>query len=220
MKRLFFRSFILLLPFVIILLTFIIWDPMMIIYTYESPFSYGNPTINDRSVQTRWLIKKPFNYNAFILGSSRSKSFKTYNWKNFIASDKIFHMGVNDETIYGIEKKLKFLDSVGYHINYALIPLDARILERSSNPELHMFHEYYKVTGEPVGEYYKFFFMAFIKPEFLKTYLNYKLFHILPDIKKQNIWLFDFRYDKETGDCFYNEYESKIANDSLGYYKN
>lgn len=218
MNKLFSKGFLLLLPFIIIFLTFIIWDPMMIIHSYDSPFSFGNPVINDRSVQARWLIGDR-KYNAFIFGSSRSKSFQTNFLKIHIKSDKIFHMGVNDETIYGIEKKIRFLDSLGYIIDYVLFSLDARILARYINPEPHTFREYYVVSGESVGEYYKHFFMAFIKPDFLKTYIKYKLFHIESELAKQYIWTVDFRYNKKTGDHMYYEYESKIADDSLGYYK-
>ena len=83
---------------------------MRIIHSYNSPTLPG-VLINDRVFQTRYLNNNASKYYSFILGSSRSKSFKTGVWKKYIKSDSAFHLGINDETLFGIYKKLEYLEN-------------------------------------------------------------------------------------------------------------
>lgn len=219
MKKLILKLLVLTSPLIAILFVFIVIDPMMIFYSYESPYNRNNPVINDRSVQARHLLSKPHNYTGFILGSSRSKGFKTNSWKKYIKSDTIFHMGVNDETAYGICMKLKYLDSLGYKIKDVLILLDARILSRPYNPEPHTFREYPLVSGESYAEFYKKFLFAFLNPVFFKTYVNFKFFGKKNQDTEKYFWLVDFRYNKLTGDADFYEYEKQISADSVKYYQ-
>lgn len=218
MKKLLLKSLLLL--FLIILLAgyFTIADPMKIFFEYESPLEKG-VLMNDRHFQYNWLKKQPYAYDSFIFGSSRSKAFKTKIWQEYIGNSLPFHMGVNDETLYGIERKLSYLDNQGYDIKNVLIVLDTRIIQLHYNQNAHIFREHYALSGESKGEYYKRFFIAFLKPSFLKAYFSLKFNNEIEEWMLNVIWDEDFEYLKKTADHYYNKFEEELKTDSIGYYE-
>jgi len=175
--------------------------------------------MNDRLFQARYLEQTDTEYNAFIFGSSRSRAFKTAFWKRYLPENaEPFHMGVNDESLYGIERKLRFLDSMGFKIEHALIPLDHRILSLTKNNEAHIFRDYPSLTGEASAAYYQRYFIAFLKPDFLKSYWDYLR---TDKIAKTNNFLWDpgFTYHEKTGDIDYTRMDQAIERDSIQFYK-
>ncbi len=216
MKRFFKRLFILLLPLFIIVFIFLSLDPMRVVKNYESPLLKG-PLINDRVFQARWLEKHKLNYNSYIFGSSRSKAFHTKDWKKYIEKNAIpFHMGVNDETIYGIEKKIKFLLKKNYEINNVLLILDHRVLSRSKPMETHLFRDPPQYTGETFMSFYKRFVIAFLNPSFLKSFYKYKT---SGEINGRMMMNLDFKYNNKTADCYYLEYETQLKKNEDAFYE-
>lgn len=218
MKTVILKGLLLLTPLMVLMGFFITDDPMKVVWSYDSPVTPG-VLMNDRLFKTRVLLKHQQNYNAFIFGSSRSNAFRTSAWKKFLPTDaKPFHLGVNDETLFGLAKKLAFLDRQGYRVNHALILLDERVLTLDKNQSAHIFREHYRVSGETALEFYKTFLMAFLKPSFLKTYVNYRLGRY--GIKENDVLLWDpgFSYVPETGDIIYGRFDSLLAADSVYYY--
>lgn len=217
MKKLITKGLLLLFPFILIVSYFIISDPMKIVYSYDNPLEKG-VLMNDRHFQYKWLKDHHFEYNSFIFGSSRSKAFHTKTWQKYIGKTMPFHMGVNDESLFGIEHKLSYLDREGYKIENALIILDTRILKLHDNPSAHIFREHPIVSGESEAEYYKRYFIAFLTPKFLKAYYTYYFQGKFETWMNTFIWNEDFIYDKTTGDHFYTKFEDEIKMDSVGYY--
>lgn len=218
MRKLFIKSFVLLLPFLVFMGYFFIADPMKIIHNTKNPVSPG-VLMNDRLFLARHLENTDVKYNAFIFGSSRSKAFKTWDWKNQIDKKALpFHMGVNDESLYGIERKLHFLDSLGFKIDYALIPLDQRLLSLTKNSEAHIFREYHALTDETSTSFYQRFFIAFLNPSFLTSYWNYSR---TGEITSDETFLWDpgFTYHHKTGDIDYTRMDEAIKKDSLQFYQ-
>mgnify|MGYP001361246896 CR=1 FL=1 len=217
-KKLFIRAFILLIPLLMTGGYFLISDPMKVVYEYCSPLKAG-VLMNDRLFQIRWLNKHEQDYNSFVFGSSRSKAFKTPEWKQNLPDGSLpFHMGVNDESLFGVVKKLQYLDQKGYSIDHVIFIMDHRLLSLLKNSDVHIFRDYYEITGESYGAYYKRFFTSFLNVSFLSHYFNYK---ISGKIEKDNIYLWDsgFTYDKTTGDHYYERMDSLIRYDSINYYQ-
>ena len=211
------RAFILLFPLLLVGVYFLIGDPMRVVHEYDSPLKEGVMT-NDRLFQARWLNKHEQAYNAFVFGSSRSKAFKTSEWSQYLPNKILpFHMGVNDESLYGLAKKLQHLDRQGYFIDHALLIMDHRLLSLLKNSDVHIFRDYYDITGESSGAYYQRFFTSFLNINFLSHYFDYKM---SGKIEKDNIYLWDpgFAYDKTTGDHYYVRMDSLIQYDSINYY--
>ena len=218
MKKLFIRALILLLPLLMVGGYFLIGDPMKVVYEYESPLKAG-VLMNDRLFQARWLNQHEQDYNAFVFGSSRSKAFKTSEWSQYLPDENLpFHMGVNDESLYGVAKKFQYLDHQGYSIDHALLIMDHRLLSLLKNSDVHIFRDYYELTGESSGAYYQRFFNSFLNVNFLSHYVDYKM---SGKVGEGNSYLWDpgFTYDKMTGDHYYARMDSLIQHDSINYYQ-
>jgi hypothetical protein len=220
MKKLFLRIILLLTPLLLVGGYFIAFDPMKIIHQTTNPVSPG-VLMNDRLYQARYLLNTKKKYNSFIFGSSRSKAFKTKEWIKFLPTDAIpYHMGVNDESIYGIARKIAFLDKQGFALKNILIQMDPRLLSLTTNSEAHVFRDYYTLTDESAASYYQRFFTAFLNVNFLRNYLNYACNDTILN-KNQNVFLWDpgFSFKEVTGDIFYTRNDSELKADSLSYYK-
>lgn len=216
-KKLFYKILLLTAPLWVIGIYFVVADPMKVVYSDTDPVSPG-VLMNDRHQQAEYLIEKPKPYNSFIFGSSRSKAFKTWNWKNYLPKSALpYHMGVNDETLFGIEAKLHFLSQQGYEIDHALLLLDHRLLSLSANQNVHIFRESYRVSGETKSSYYQRFVIAFLKPNFQKAYWQYKWNGSITD--DNVLWDPGFKFHKETGDIDYARMDSLIHLDSLKFYE-
>lgn len=219
MKKLLFKLFILTLPLQLIMGYFIFADPMKLFFNNENPVSKG-VLMNDRFYQIEYLQSKPKTYNSFIFGSSRSKAFKTNYWKKHLTKHAIpYHMGVNDESLYGIVQKLRYLDQNGYRINNVFIQMDPRLLSQLKNSEAHVFRDHYLVSGETKTAFYQRFFTAFLNLNFLTNYIHFKRTGEIQN-KNQNVFLWDpgFIFTPSTGDIFYKRSDIQIKQDSLGYY--
>lgn len=220
MKKLLFKLFLLTFPLQLIMGYFIFADPMKLFFDTGNPVSKG-VLMNDRYYQIEYLNSHPKDFNSFIFGSSRSKAFHTKDWKKHLPSNAIpYHMGVNDESLYGIVQKLRYLDQNGYRINNVLIQMDPRLLSQLKNSEAHVFRDHYLVSGETKTAFYQRFFTAFLNLNFLKNYIRFKQTGEIQN-KNQNIFLWDpgFISNPKTGDIFYQRYNNEIKADSMGYFK-
>jgi hypothetical protein len=196
---------------------FIGLDPMKVFHHYDSPVTRG-VLMNDRLFKCRFLNSTEQEYDSFIFGSSRSNAFKTHNWANHIHSNNIYHLGVNDESIFGLYGKLFYLDKHGFKIKNALIILDHRLLSLTKNHSAHIFREPPIISGESKIEFYKRFFFAFINPKFLYNYSEY-IFTGKINKASKVLWDPGFIFNYYTGDIFYKQMDCLIELDSVKYYE-
>lgn len=217
MRLIFLKSLLLLSPFILLLLVFVALDPMKVFFNYNDPTLPG-VQMNDRIYQVKYLDKKPLDYNAFIFGSSRSYAFHTDEWEKYTGSVTPYHMGCNDESIYGITHKLQYLVKEKYRIRDALVLLDERVLLQNHNPSAHIFREAPEVSGEPNLMFYRKFFTAFIQPAFLKAMVKYH-----EGVRDSSVIgymnVFHFSFNPETGDKTLAEYDSMLAASPEKFYE-
>lgn len=217
LARLLKRGSLLLAPLAAILLVFVTWDPFHLFWSVDSPLVKG-ALMNDRLFQARWLLEHHERYDAFVVGSSRSKAFRTSAWARYLPKGSTpFHMGVNDESLFGVARKLTFLQREGYALRHVLLVVDARILERPINPWPHIFREYPAVSGEARAEYYKRYLVALLDPRFLYAYGVWRTTGVSLD--RTRIWTEDFEYVRNTGDHIYAALDKERASDPSGYYE-
>lgn len=217
MRQILFKSFLLLLPFLMLLVLFFFFDPMKIFFSYEDPTARG-VQMNDRIYQVNYLDNKPYAYDAFIFGSSKSYAFRTSEWEKYIGHRLSYHMGCNDESIYGIAHKLDYLVKEGYEVRNALMVFDPRLLMQNENPSAHIFREDPEVSGEPRLMFYRRFFTAFIQPRFLSAFMKYK-----DGIRDSSVIgymnVFHFSFNAKTGDRGFAEYDSMLAVSNEQFYE-
>ena len=178
MKRFFKKIFLFLIPVYIFLLIYLFTDPFKIIYNYDNYYINNDFVSLNRAVinaKTYLKNRKTQKYNAFIFGSSRSIAAHCKDWITYLPNDaKPFHYDGNAEGLYGINKKVKFIDSQGDTIKYAVIFIDQMLLETLEVKNEFLYVEYPSLSGEGWLNYHLLFLKAFTNPKFFLGYYYFK----------------------------------------------
>lgn len=177
-----FRVLVFLIPAILLIVAYLITDPFKVVHT-KSPFydeeGYLGVNPNAGFISTM-TFKENFpehNYDSYIFGSSRSIHYSISDWKRFIGQSKsCYHFNADGETLYGLMKKVEYIDSVGAKIDNALLILDSYLLECDYNKSGHL----YTICPELEGGrnqimFHWQFFKAFTSPEFWYTFADFKI---------------------------------------------
>lgn len=173
----FFSPFGLIVP---IILFYLCTDPFMVIYKYNSYFISGKPRyvcLNYDYVAVETFLNNypKYKYNSFIIGNSRSRFYEMEKWSEYIGTDHGFHFDASSESIYGIEKKMEFLDAMQVKFKNVLIILDHNTLMKVTNNEGYLFISHPLMSQQNILSFHFEFFKAFISMKFLIAYTDYKL---------------------------------------------
>jgi hypothetical protein len=207
-----------LLPVFPLLAIYFICDPFKVIYTYPSYYISGAPEyieLNRDYVSTETFIQKypTYKYNSFIFGNSRSFFYETADWKKHISEGRCFHFNASRETIYGIYKKIAFLDKNNIQIKNALIILDYGLLSVITNSKGHLYIKHPVLSGD-FFSFHMEFIKAFLNPSFLIKYLPLKFFNIVSSSFKYYTW----DYDSITNEFKWTYLEKEILKNPNKYY--
>ena len=224
----FLRSvFLFSIPFVIISLTFLIYDPFKILRDYGNELFVPNGTIdgftlNRDIVSTELLMhnKDVYNYDSFIFGSSRASGFLGKDWESHISSkNPSFHFIGSGESLFGIWKKIRFLDDNDYALSNALLVLDHDLISKISNGD-GVISIRHPETSKEYLHFYKTHFLEYISTDFFVQFLDYNFFG-----KRRGYMdkLFDnmdrgLLFDNIRNDWIHEKKIDAIRADSLGYY--
>jgi len=157
-------------------------------------------------------------FNSFILGSSRTLSYKCKNWKKYLDKDAVpFHFDASGEGIWGIMTKMEYITRLGDRIDNALIVLDRDALQNNKNSEGHLYKSPPEVSGESPIPYYYEYVKSSVNPKFILAFTDYAIFR-----KHRNYMGFMIHKRKYTDsvnpvNCdFWFGYDKHIRKDSLG----
>jgi len=219
-KRIFLFG-IVFLPFIPIMVVYFINDPFMVLRNYND---YSHPVcIPNRdyvSVQNFINRYRENNYNSFIFGSSRTIGVNVSEWQKHLRRDaRIFKMDASAESIYGIYKKVIFLDSMQVDLKNALLFLDRDVTFNnvSNNSREMLYIKHPAISGESEWDFQLVFFKAYMNPKFLIHYFDYL---INKKYKPEMKGYIDNRvvlYDKFTNEMTIVGWE-KFASDTSAYY--
>lgn len=211
-------------PFIIFILFIILIDAYKVFGSYDNYYDDSFIELNREMVTTRtyYNYREEEKFNSFIFGSSRSQAFKTGEWVNHLDTDaKPFHFDAHGEGIYGIAKKIQYIDSQGDSINNALIIVDRTILSVTENRiKSHLYISPPSLTNQSTFQYYFAFVKGQINYKFLLAYVDFSFF------KKNRDYMDDIILNEEypntmnirNCDIWYGN-DQAIKNDSVGYYK-
>jgi len=226
MKNFITKILIFIIPFLLILIISIIEDPYKVFNTKTYFPADGNILELNASViktelylQNRGRIK---NYDSFIFGNSRSDAFKCESWKKFLPNESNpFHFEGMGENLFGVYKKIKFIDLQGDTIKNALIILDEEMLGNLNNIIYPPYITHYKVSEESMFVFYWQFIKIFYKPKFLISYYDFKINKKYKPYMKKIIPKFKYRnqINLDNGDFKYS-LDKEIKRDSISYYNN
>jgi hypothetical protein len=216
------------LPFVALLIIYILADPFKVIWDYTSFYKSGYPsyiTLNQDYVSTTTFDKNysTNNYNSFILGNSRSIFYEVKDWKQHLNGNPIcFHFDASAENLYGIYKKMEYLDRKVSNIDNILLILDYATLSGTKPIKNHLLIISPQLeNGKNLFEFHLEFFKAFLNPRFLFAFIDFNLFGKIRDYMK-NAYLFSdtpWVYELNSNELRLEYFESMIDKDQSLYYK-
>lgn len=167
-----------LVPVLLLLVGYIYFDPFKVIRSYDN-YSYPYVVPNRDFISTEVFLHKDARnqYNAFILGSSRTLGFRPDHWKKYLPADaRPFMFDASAETIYGIYTKLRLMDSLNVPLENVLLVLCRDMTfktDRNSEGLLYIKHP--ATSGESRIAFQSEFFKAYLSPKFLFCFYTYEL---------------------------------------------
>jgi hypothetical protein len=216
------------LPFVGFFIIYLLVDPFKVIRDYPSFYKSGYPSyiaLNRDYVSTTTFDKYYLtnNYNSFILGNSRSIFYEVKDWKPHLnSSQSCFHFDASGENLYGIYKKVKYLNNKVPNIDNALLILDYDTLSGTEpHNEGHLFIISPQLeNGKNFFQFHLEFLKAFSNPRFLFAFIDFNLFGKVKNYMK-TANLFDdrpFFYELISNEIRFQYFESMIDKDENLYY--
>jgi len=208
---------------VIITLILLISVDIFKIYGFEEDY-YTNNIV---SLNREMICTKTYNhyragetFDSFIFGSSRSLAYRCKSWSEYLPADaKPFHFDGSGEGIWGISKKIEYIDELGDPIDNALLILDRTALRTTANRDGHLFIAMPCISKESKLDYYLTFLKASISGRFLLAYIDYSIFRNYRGYMGLSIRRTEYPNEADNVNCdIWYGYDKQIEVDSLGYY--
>jgi len=212
-------------PFVGLMTVYIVLDPFRVVRKYDSYYEPPTPvTLNRDFVSTETFLRHQTDYrwDSFIMGSSRSGCYQASDWAPHINSSRIFHFDASGETLYGIHKKLQFLDQRSdVSLRHILIILDADVLRTTTNSAGILFVKHPLLSGQSRIAFQLEYLKAALAVRFMFAYLDYMASHEVKPYMVANSLLghAPMEYDLRHNEIRAGEYERLIASDPVAYYE-
>lgn len=161
----------------IIIGSYIIYDPFKVIFKYEE-FNQSIVDYNNDYVVTERFLKSKHKYNSFIFGSSRAGcGFDIQSWGKIVQTDEAFSFASSNESIFGIYGKLKLIDKENGCLQNVLLVIDTdETFSKYRNNTGHLFIKHPLVSGESWTSFSMVFLKDYVFTGFFVPYIDFKLF--------------------------------------------
>jgi hypothetical protein len=229
MKKLIVKLAIFLLPVVSLIVFYLVSDPFKVIYHYDQYYYDNKPwgiALNKDVISVESFLnhRSQCNYDSYIFGNSRSMFYRAASWKEYIGGNaKVFHFDANSETLYGIYRKIRLIDSVKAPLQNALIIFDESVLYQAGNSEGHLFVKDYNLSGQSWYSFQMIFFKDYLMtPKFISAYLDYKITGRLRPYMFRGRILSNIliNYDGRLNEVSFKAFDDSIMNHREAYYSN
>lgn len=212
-------------PFFILSLFYFIIDPFKVIYEYDSFVEINQKAyveLNRDYVSTKTFDNnyQSQKYNSFIFGNSRSIIYQIYDWKKQIGGEnRPYHFDASSETLYGLQRKVLYVDSIGGRLDNVLLVLDKSILKQ----DYYLKGVLYEISPQLINNknflsFHFTYLKAYFSPRFFIPITYFKLTNKLPFIFKGTL-----DYKSRVYDSISNELQFKKTEESINaekYYTN
>lgn len=160
------------------LILYFLFDPFKVLY--KNPDSTKAFVITNRdffSTEVYLKNRNRINYTSFIFGSSRSLAYQPLTWQKYLGKDDIpFAFDAASESIYGIYKKIRLLDSLHARLSNVLIILCKDVsFANTWNSRGFLFIKHPALSGESMIDFQLEFIKAYFDPKFLFSYYMYRI---------------------------------------------
>jgi hypothetical protein len=223
MNKLIKKVALFLLPLLILSTLYIITDPFQnILPRDEYAFDYMMLSRGNVSTKVYLKNKDKYIYDSFIFGSSRSCSHTSKEWAKYLSKDNVpFSFGAWNESIEGIYRRIKLIDSLKGLLKNAFIIIDVdRTFAKSDTDKVSDFSsDHYLISGISKYDYYMNDYFSYLKnPLLILTSIDYKLFHRRRWYMESFVHMDKGDLDPVNNDWDLNS-EKTILTDSISYYK-
>lgn len=182
MKKFIILSLKFLSPFIILILVYVVMDPFKIIRHYDSYYEsegLAQVGVNKDFMSTSNFINNygKYKYDSFIFGNSRSMFYDVADWMKYLPQNSSpYHFDASGESLYGIHKKVMYLDDEDINIANVLLVLDHATLSQDKGKPGHLF----MISPQLVSysnylEFHTAGLRAFYTKDFFKAYIDYKV---------------------------------------------
>lgn len=194
-------------------------DPFMVIFDYDNYYTERQiPLALDRdyvSTMTYVQNKKNIDYDSFIFGNSRSMYYPVADWQHHIGdSARCYHFDASAESLYGVLKKVQWIDLNGGSLKNALFVIDASLLEQAlPQTDSHLF--YVSPILEDYANLFGFHFThwkSFLNIKFAYAVCDYSVSHEVKDYMVANHFLenYNVEYELESNEVTEESFEQAI----------
>ncbi|PBQ33541.1 hypothetical protein CNR22_17755 [Sphingobacteriaceae bacterium] len=210
-----------LIPFIVLILSFVVIDPFMVVKKYKR-YTSVLAGLNADVVSTETYLKnrEKRRYNSFIFGNSRAMAYKTAEWKKHLdATDRPYLYLAFNESLYGLLSKVKFVDQQKDTLKNALFVIDETLLTQTTDrTDFHLYIKDPRVTGSSKQQFYYTFFKAYLSDFFFVKCIDYSLFGKKRAYMKGALDGEGLYFDPETNDLYpMSQMTARLA-DSAAYY--
>lgn len=172
------KSFLFLLPLLIVIACYFWTDPFKNLYQYKY-YTSTYVMLPRGNVSTKVYMKNydKYKYNSFIFGSSRSCASTSKEWANYLPKGSVpYSFSAWAEKIDGIYKRIKLIDSLKRPLNNAFLVFDYNLT--FMEPEQDLLTDHYLISKSSILDYYTNDFLTYLKdPILIFTSVDYTLFH-------------------------------------------
>jgi hypothetical protein len=186
-------------------------------YDVAAPVELNRDYVSLRMLQKNYVEKQ---YDSFIFGSSRSFPFLCGDWLTHIPGARPFHYPAASENIYGIAKKLSYLDAHGVRIRHALLEVSTGLA--GAVPRYDATHRLpYDLTGETWLDFQSGILKAYFTDFYFLKYLDYKVTGSVNNYTRDvlGIQRGTVHIDPATNDFYFAAFDRELAESPDGYYK-
>jgi len=211
---------LLLLPLWLVITLYLIQDPFKVIRSYDTYYRDGKPTyvsVDHDYVSTQVLVNTYplYRYNSYILGSSRSRFYPNSEWEKHIGTqNNSYHFDGSGETLYGVYRKLVYLDRHS-SLRHVLLIVDHELLEMAKRKTTHLNYLAPQLDGHAF-DFQLTFLKTFCSPDMLSAYTLFKLTGVVPEWAKKKYILDDrpMNYRLKGNEMEFREFEQAISRDT------
>jgi hypothetical protein len=213
-------------PLWLMLTVYLLTDPFKVLYSYHfgnyfdwQPWELNREMVGTVNLKER--MRKNDVPDSYILGNSRSLVYRCDTWESFLTvHSKPFHFDAAAESLYGVYKKVEYLDKQNIRIRNVLLICDYNLLYETENNYRTILVKYPDISGESKFAYQTNFLKAYFTDFFCIKQIDYLLFGKVRNYMT-DIFAFNpgyVRTEPYNNDYFYQKYDSMLSEDSLGYY--
>lgn len=222
MRKYVFRITLFFSPLLLLLSTFLILDPFAMVHGGAKGYVVPESANDDyNTFNTFDSNNDSLQYNAFIMGNSKTLAILSTDWKKHIGQDqRVYKFGAPGESILNMRKKLEYVVSKGNRLDHVILLFDNKLLANTDNssPDLQG-PVYLKTPKSSNNLYLDYFAKGFYYFLYDGYFVNYfsgilKNKYSIGKIRKEEMTINDFAYSNE---FIRKELEEKIQFDSLGW---